>query len=506
MTLTHEEWKQKYEQETLEFHKIDRWHKMGLKGKGAKILNLEGYCQHGKDTYDVIRFLGPEEQIDWVEMGYASKANKLYKFHAFVDETNILEYDENGDGELNLEEFKEFINQYDVITVSMSGSFPEEVEEAFVDCGAILMSSAGNDGEAGVTGRFKDIGWSVGAIYIKDGQIKKETYSAIGPEVDFACLHCEKDGTSFSSPALAAICGLIIGRYGKLDQEEMEEVLKKISLDPGEPGYDTWYGWGVPILPERINSMEINRNRLYSIDEVLSIIKRYPKKELHIHHTWKPNIKDFSGSNHAALQEGMRNYHINNRGFVDIAQHLTLFPDGVFLIGRDLNIAPNSSSGHRDDGSSWNKDFVLMVETIGNFDQEYIPSDVWTALVKLAAEIKLEGGEVLFHREMDSRKSCPGNLFIKENFMKEVKLEVVQMAVDRVFKDLDPADWSNDDVKWCKEKGILNGSLEDIDGDGIKDEVVHPDAMIKRKEVAAVIHRAFDVLKDDIVEEVKKLI
>lgn len=496
MAMTFEELKRIRNKETIEFHKIDQWHKMGYKGKGINFLELEPDNEHCKIVTGDSGFAMVAPEANVFKSSYSARTSNGKLMFCKIGGIDAKEYIKNND-----------IHIIGASLANDNGGMTKQVEDYFKSLGVILIGAAGNDGAYGVTGIFENIGIIIGSIYLKDGEIKKEKYSGCNENtINFAVLHGIYEGTSLASPVVCGMVALIMCRYGILSQAKVYEVLKFISLDAGEEGYDTSFGWGVPILPERISMLEIDKSRLYSVDEVIEIIRRYNKQELHIHHTWSPCIADFSGSNHQALQKGMRNYHINNRGFSDIAQHLTLFPDGNFLFGRNLKETPNSSYGCRPDGSYWNQNFVLMVETIGNFDKEYIPGVVWTALVNLAVGIKSEGGDILFHREMDPRKTCPGNLFIKENFMKEVKLEVVKMAVERVFKDLDPADWSNEDIKWCKEKGILNGSLEDIDGDGIKDEVVHPDAMIKRKEVAAVIHRAYEVMLDEVIEEVRKLI
>lgn len=77
--------------------------------------------------------------------------------------------------------------------------------------------------------------------------------------------------------------------------------------------------------------------------------------------SWKPEHKDFNGSNHLALQQGMYNYHVN--GWSDIGQHVTLTPDGKWVTGRPFNIAPASIKG-------WNTG-AFAVEMIGNFDIEH---------------------------------------------------------------------------------------------------------------------------------------
>lgn len=163
---------------------------------------------------------------------------------------------------------------------------------------------------------------------------------------------------------------------------------------------------------------------MYTVSEIIQKLKKYNKKEFHIHHTWSPDLSDFHNWNHYNLQEAMRNYHIYERGFPDIAQHVTQFPDGKFLIGRDFENAPASSKGYRPDGSAWNQDYVFMIENVGNFDKEPIPDIVWKNNVQIAAYFVANGGTVRFHNQMDPSKSCPGTKFDYAKFMTDVKKAV----------------------------------------------------------------------------------
>ena len=54
------------------------------------------------------------------------------------------------------------------------------------------------------------------------------------------------------------------------------------------------------------------------------------------HHTWSPNYG--SGLNHFQIQKGMKDFHIQQRGFSDIAQHFSIFKDGSILTGRGLDM------------------------------------------------------------------------------------------------------------------------------------------------------------------------
>src|SRR5690606_4883610 len=80
------------------------------------------------------------------------------------------------------------------------------------------------------------------------------------------------------------------------------------------------------------------------------------------HHTWIPNYSHFNGKNHFERLEAMRNSHMKDRGFKDIAQHLTTFPDGTiaYSLGRNFEQTPAGIEG-KNTGA-------ICIEHLGDFD------------------------------------------------------------------------------------------------------------------------------------------
>lgn len=150
-------------------------------------------------------------------------------------------------------------------------------------------------------------------------------------------------------------------------------------------------------------------------DGVIKLLKGRKYKWAQVHHTWKPNHADFNGSNHQALQNGMRNYHVNTRGWQDIGQHLTLFPDGTFLTGRSFGINPAGVSGYNAG--------AFMIEMIGDFDKgkDKLEGKQLQAALKVYNYLEKHcGASILFHREK-AAKSCPGTGIDKGKFVKAVR-------------------------------------------------------------------------------------
>ena len=147
------------------------------------------------------------------------------------------------------------------------------------------------------------------------------------------------------------------------------------------------------------------------------------------HHTWSPAYKDFKGNNHFALLTGMKNYHVNNRKFVDIAQHITTFPDGTVAICRNFEISPAGIKGHNTG--------AICIENLGNFDKG---GDVMTPEQKdciisitrsMCERFELEATEdnIVYHCWFDVNgkpappappcKTCPGTNFFGGNTRKD---------------------------------------------------------------------------------------
>lgn len=265
MALTYDEIKNKYEQETLDFHQISKWHELGFKGEGAKILNLEGLSSHGTKTLEMIKLVAPEADIDWCHLTFGTSGGKLTSFLATMK-----------DGGYSLEKFKRVLKDVDIVTYSKGSSLGEELEQIFLD-NCICLTSAGNDGTGGLTGAFHGRAIDVGAIYLRGSEVKKESYSSIN--CDFATLHGYYEGTSFASPILAGIIGLIIGRYGKFNQGEIVEILKddRVNRDYGDIGFDERFGHGVPKLPESMDWLKESE-----VDDDMIIEGRYTVRYAHL--------------------------------------------------------------------------------------------------------------------------------------------------------------------------------------------------------------------------------
>lgn len=198
--------------------------------------------------------------------------------------------------------------------------------------------------------------------------------------------------------------------------------------------------------------IELSNFRFLTIEELIKELDKFKFKQLHIHHTWKPDHTNFKGNNHVVMQQSMKDYHIKSNGWSDIGQHLSLFPDGVLLTGRPFNISPASISG-------WNTG-ALAVEMIGNFDtgNDKLDGKQKEEILKLIKYFidKYGEGSIKFHREGPGvTKTCPGTSLDKNKLIQEAKT-MADKKEDEVKADK-PSSWAIEAWDWAIKEGITDG-------------------------------------------------
>jgi hypothetical protein len=147
-----------------------------------------------------------------------------------------------------------------------------------------------------------------------------------------------------------------------------------------------------------------------TLPQFRDMLSRFPFSRavsvVHMHHTWRPNRGQYKG---LASIDAMHEFHTKERGFSDIAQHITIAPDGTIWTGRNWNKAPASATGHN--GSEQSGPF--MFEMIGDFDTGQDPFDnpqrstVLEVIAAIQGRFRLPPEALRFHRQM-AQKSCPG--------------------------------------------------------------------------------------------------
>lgn len=164
------------------------------------------------------------------------------------------------------------------------------------------------------------------------------------------------------------------------------------------------------------------------------------------HHTFQPAYAQFDGGNHFALLAGMEHFHMAERGFAEIAQNLTSFPDGTVALCRSLDKVPAGIKGANQEG--------ICLENLGNFDAggDAMTAPQRDAVVKINALLCREFAitpttdTIVYHHWYDLNsgqrtggsgmtKSCPGTAFFGGNTVEAAAANFVPL-VARALADL----------------------------------------------------------------------
>ena len=149
---------------------------------------------------------------------------------------------------------------------------------------------------------------------------------------------------------------------------------------------------------------------------------------LQVHHMWEPDYSCWKTDIALRRQKNTRDFHINERGWGDIAQHFSIFPNGHIVTGRSLEKTPIGIKG-------WNTGKVCT-EIYGNFDKGHDKMTkeqkesviAFYALMSWKFNISINSTHIRPHCWFDangnylgnysvsrSAKSCPGTGFFGGN-------------------------------------------------------------------------------------------
>lgn len=143
----------------------------------------------------------------------------------------------------------------------------------------------------------------------------------------------------------------------------------------------------------------------------------------------------------------MKNFHIKNNGFADIAQQFTIFPDGTIMTGRSLNTNPAGITGANTG--------AICIENYGWFDKNYdvMSQSQKNAIIQYVAilckhfELTPSSNTIVYHCWYTAKgqkindyvagkscKTCPGTNFFGGNTLNDYMtnfLPLIQKELER---------------------------------------------------------------------------
>lgn len=211
-----------------------------------------------------------------------------------------------------------------------------------------------------------------------------------------------------------------------------------------------------------------------------------------LHHTYSPDASGYRG---LATIEAIRNYHVHQRGFTDIACHAYAAPDGTVFNGRPPS-SNNCACQAPDKPASawpaalrtlsggvpgWMNRYGFSVETIGNFDAEdpATSAAMRTTLDVLASVHRvwaIPPEHCYFHRDV-AHKTCPGSRVTRAWVQEELRRRLT--VADKPSRP-DVAPWAEADVAWARDQGLMVGRPDGSFGGGDP---------VTREELAVVLRR-----------------
>lgn len=159
------------------------------------------------------------------------------------------------------------------------------------------------------------------------------------------------------------------------------------------------------------------------------------------HHTYKPDYSTFKGDNHFELCTSMEKSHLK-RGFAEIAQNFTTFPDGKIMVCRDVDKIPAGVKGANEKG--------ICIEHVGHFD---LGGDVMseahrntiiemTRMLLLRFNLSANDQTIIYHHWYDlntgkriskegtgETKTCPGSNFFGGNTITDFNMKFLPLLI-----------------------------------------------------------------------------
>lgn len=187
------------------------------------------------------------------------------------------------------------------------------------------------------------------------------------------------------------------------------------------------------------------------------------------HHTYSPNYSSFK-NNHFQLLKSMEAAHLH-RGFTQIAQNITTFPDGLIAVCRPFDVVPAGIKGANANG--------ICIENVGNFDAENMTEEQKKTIVFVTAmlcrkfNLVPSTNTIVYHHWYDLNtgkrtngtgcvKTCPGVKFFGGNTVEACTKYFIPLVIQELQTPLKPTSKKGEVLASslnCRETPDITGKI-----------------------------------------------
>jgi N-acetylmuramoyl-L-alanine amidase-like protein len=132
-----------------------------------------------------------------------------------------------------------------------------------------------------------------------------------------------------------------------------------------------------------------------------------------VHHTATPNTKDFTLGHAYALSRAIQRFHMQDNGWDDIGEQLTISRGGHVMEGRNQTLSAIEAGRHVIGAQALGHNaHTIGIENEGTYTEELVVPRLWQALVATCAWLcvayRLDPADAIVgHRDL-GKTTCPG--------------------------------------------------------------------------------------------------
>lgn len=247
---------------------IPNWHGKGLNGKGLTVFCDDVGGGHAGLVANTVRNVLPQARVLTGGIGYTQKQGEVTSCNIHCVETGeILPFDE-------------FVVKHNVglINNSTDGGKADKIlpialymRDKIKEHNLIFCGASGNGG--GVKQKYAGACIVVSSAVLEDNGRVRWGYTSTGDTVDFCMFTGYAAGSSFASPFLLGMAGLLRSKYPDITQEEVYDYFREHAMDIEEEGKDVKTGWGLPIMgdPKTTITLKIGNNTMTKDGKIVTL-------------------------------------------------------------------------------------------------------------------------------------------------------------------------------------------------------------------------------------------